>query len=64
MKFAKIPIIAWQTFMGPQYRPGQLDLDFQCTYAFIKKSTIFNQLLRNFAKVGYSEVPYFSKVSE
>ena len=40
---------------------GECGLDQK--YAFIKKSTIFTQLLRNFVKIRYSCVPRFDKVS-
>ena len=33
-------------------------------YAFIKKSTIFTQSLRNFVKIRYTWGPYFDKVSQ
>ena len=33
-------------------------------YAFIKKSTIFTQSLRNFVKIRYTWGPYFDKLSQ
>ena len=54
-KFLKYALVFVQTGIG------ECGLDQKCT--FIKKSTIFTQLLRNFVKIWYSCVPHFDKVS-
>ena len=67
MDLSKCPLNSNQTLeVGPKmakfwrdhkkvriYRPVQPNLDFQCTYAFIKKISIFNLMIM---KLGQNQV--------
>ena len=52
-----------ERFEMPKNKDCSLIKDTKQKYAFIKKSSIFAQSLRNFVKIRYSWVPYFDKVS-
>ena len=55
-------VLVWsKTNIG--YQDCSLIKDTKQKYAFIKKSTIFTQSLRNFVKMWYSWVPHFPKIS-
>ena len=61
--FRKSKLIPYILRAGSTYKDCPIEMTKILKYAFIKKSTIFTQTLRNFVKIRYPWVSYFDKVS-